>query len=56
MKANEKYLAIIKSCNICVLQEVKLAVYNGEIEVAVKTMKEGSMSEVDFIDEAKIMM
>jgi len=27
-----------------------------DIEVAVKTMKEGTMSEDDFIDEAKLMV
>jgi len=34
---------------------VTKGIYN-DIEVAVKTMKEGSMSEDDFIDEAKVMV
>ena len=29
--------------------------WRGSIEVAVKMMKEGTMSEDDFIDEAKVM-
>ena len=37
------------------LQTVKLALYKNQIKVAVKMMKEGSMSEDDFIDEAKTM-
>ena len=31
-------------------------IYNEKMEVAVKIMKDGTMSEVDFIDEAKVMM
>jgi hypothetical protein len=38
------------------LQEVRRAIYDDGIEVAVKTLKEGSMSEDNFIDEAKIMV
>lgn len=34
---------------------VSKGIYNGKTEVAVKTMKEGTMSESDFIDEAKVM-
>lgn len=38
------------------MQEVRLAVYKRDsIEVAVKTLKQGSMSEENFIDEAKVM-
>ena len=29
--------------------------YKGTIEVAIKMMKEGTMAEEDFIDEAKVM-
>lgn len=39
--------------------EVTRAIYHGDkqdIEVAVKTLKEGSMSEEDFVDEAKVMV
>lgn len=36
--------------------EVTKGIYKHEFEVAVKTMKEGSMSEDDFIDEAKVMV
>jgi len=38
------------------LQEVTKGVYKHEYEVAVKTMREGAMSEDDFIDEAKVMV
>lgn len=35
---------------------VSRGIYNGKLEVAVKIMKDGTMSEVDFIDEAKVMI
>jgi len=38
------------------LQEVTKGLYKGEIEVAIKTLKPGSMSENDFIDEAIVMV
>jgi len=38
------------------LQEVTKGIYKHDHEVAVKTMKEGTMSEDDFIDEAKVMV
>jgi len=34
---------------------VRKGTYRGNIAVAVKMMKEGAMSEDDFIDEAKVM-
>lgn len=36
-------------------QSVKLGTWRGTIQVAVKMMKEGTMSEDDFIEEAKVM-
>jgi len=35
---------------------VTKGIYKREVEVAVKTMKEGAMSEDDFFDEAKVMV
>lgn len=35
---------------------VSRGIYNGRMEVAVKVMKEGTMSEADFIEEAKVMI
>lgn len=47
----------LSRCPIYVFQqEVRRAIYNEEIEVAVKTLKENAMSEDSFIDEAKIMV
>ena len=37
-------------------QQVRRGRYKNEVDVAVKMMKEGSMQEADFIDEAKTMM
>jgi len=37
-------------------QQVRRGRYKNEVDVAVKMMKEGSMQEEDFIDEAKTMM
>ena len=37
-------------------QQVRRGRYKNQVDVAVKTMKEGSMQEADFIDEAKTMM
>ena len=34
---------------------MKKGTYQGKTTVAVKMMKEGAMSEDDFIDEAKVM-
>ena len=39
----------------CFWQTVRKGTYQGETTVAVKMMKEGAMSEDDFIDEAKVM-
>ena len=39
----------------CVSQEHFIDVFAGTIDVAVKMMKEGTMSEDDFIEEAKLM-
>lgn len=39
-----------------ILQKVHRAIYMGKVDVAVKTMKEGTMHHEDFIDEAKTMM
>jgi len=48
------------SCSVCVFglwyQQVRRGRFKNEIDVAVKTMKDGSMQEADFIDEAKTMM
>lgn len=35
---------------------VKYGKWQGQHDVAIKMIKEGSMSEDDFIDEAKVMM
>lgn len=35
---------------------VSRGIYNGKTEVAVKIMKDGTMSEIDFIEEAKVMI
>jgi len=37
-------------------QQVRRGRYKNEVDVAVKMMKEGTMQEADFIDEAKTMM
>ena len=48
--------AIRKIKSVFVLiQSVKLGTWRGTIQVAVKMMKEGAMSEDDFIEEAKVM-
>ena len=36
-------------------QTVRQGTFRGNLHVAVKLMKEGAMSEDDFIDEAKVM-
>ena len=41
--------------NVCLAQEVRKAKWQDRIEVAVKTMQQGAMSEEDFIDEAQTM-
>lgn len=40
---------------VCFWQTVRKGTYRGKKTVAVKMMKEGAMSEDDFIDEAKVM-
>ena len=37
-------------------QQVHRGRYKNEVDVAVKMMKQGTMQEADFIDEAKTMM
>ena len=44
------------ACAVLCCQQVHRGRYKNEVDVAVKTMKEGSMQEADFIDEAKTMM
>ena len=40
---------------VFVIQSVREGKWRGTISVAVKMMKEGAMSEDDFINEAKVM-
>ena len=42
-------------CGFISWQTVREGTYRGTMTVAVKMMKEGAMSEDDFIDEAKVM-
>ena len=41
---------------VCGMQQVHRGRYKNEVDVAVKMMKQGTMQEADFIDEAKTMM
>lgn len=49
------WLDILIICDFAIWQTVRKGTYRGNIAVAVKMMKEGAMSEDDFIDEAKVM-
>lgn len=51
-----RYLTFIKELGTGQFGVVKYGKLRGQHDVAIKTIKEGSMSEDDFIEEAKIMM
>lgn len=50
------YLTFIKELGSGQFGVVKYGKWQGQHDVAIKMIKEGSMSEDDFIEEAKIMM
>lgn len=50
------YLTFIKELGTGQFGVVKYGKWQGQHDVAIKMIKEGSMSEDDFIEEAKIMM
>ncbi|XP_034398748.1 tyrosine-protein kinase BTK isoform X2 [Cyclopterus lumpus] len=51
-----RYLTFIKELGTGQFGVVKYGKWQGQHDVAIKMIKEGSMSEDDFIEEAKIMM
>lgn len=51
-----RYLTFIKELGTGQFGVVKYGKLRGQQDVAIKMIKEGSMSEDDFIEEAKIMM
>uniref|UniRef100_A0A8C4ETD9 non-specific protein-tyrosine kinase n=1 Tax=Dicentrarchus labrax TaxID=13489 RepID=A0A8C4ETD9_DICLA len=51
-----RYLTFIKELGTGQFGVVKYGKWQGKHDVAIKMIKEGSMSEQDFIEEAKIMM
>lgn len=51
-----RYLTFIRDLGIGQFGVVKYGKWQGKHDVAIKMIKEGSMSEDDFIEEAKIMM
>ncbi|XP_041930913.1 tyrosine-protein kinase BTK [Alosa sapidissima] len=50
------HLTFIKELGCGQFGVVKYGKWQGQHDVAIKMIKEGSMSELDFIDEAKVMM
>lgn len=51
-----RHLTFIKDLGTGQFGLVKYGKWQGKHDVAIKMIKEGSMSEDDFIEEAKIMM
>lgn len=51
-----RHLTFIKELGTGQFGVVKYGKWQGQHDVAIKMIKEGSMSEDDFIEEAKIMM
>ncbi|XP_039600984.1 cytoplasmic tyrosine-protein kinase BMX-like [Polypterus senegalus] len=53
---NKKEISLLKELGSGQFGVVHLGLWKDQYEVAIKVIKEGSMSEDDFIEEAKIMM